>query len=56
VLQPTLEAGYRFWLSDNFSIAPALGFGLEWNIATDGASTGQGPIVLGGVSVMFGEK
>lgn len=56
VLQPTLEAGYRFWLGDNFSIAPALGFGLEWNIATDGAETGQGPIVLGGVSVMFGGK
>ncbi|MEZ4688023.1 MAG: DUF3575 domain-containing protein [Bacteroidia bacterium] len=56
VLQPTLEAGYRFWLGDNISIAPALGFGVEWNVATNGAETGQGAILLGGLSMVFGGK
>ncbi|MFK7971854.1 MAG: hypothetical protein AB8F95_15920 [Bacteroidia bacterium] len=53
VLQPTLEGGYRFNLGEQFSLTPALGFGVEWNIATNGEPTGQGPIVLGGLSFMY---
>jgi len=54
VLQPTAEVGYRFVLGEsNISIAPALGFGVEWNIATKGLPTGQGAIVLGGISIMY---
>lgn len=54
VLQPTAEVGYLFMLGEsNISIAPALGFGVEWNIATEGLPTGEGPIVLGGISIMY---
>lgn len=52
VVQPTAEAGYRFSLGDNWTLNPALGFGLEWNVVTDGAEVGQGPILLIGVSLM----
>lgn len=52
VLQPTAEAGYCFSLGDNWTLSPALGFGLEWNVVTDGAEVGQGPILLLGISLM----
>lgn len=53
VVQPTAEAGYLFQLGDGkWSLAPALGFGFEVNVVSDGADVGQGAILLVGLSLM----
>jgi hypothetical protein len=50
LFQPTLEVGKTFeWRS--FQITPALSAGAEVNTFVDGASTGQGPVVLLGLAV-----
>ena len=55
VVQPTAEAGYRFSLGDGgWSLAPALGFGFEVNVVSNGADVGQGAILLVGLSLMKG--
>lgn len=53
VLQPTLEAGYRFAFGEKWTLSPHLGFGWEWNAATDGNPTGEGAILLGGVRFAY---
>lgn len=51
VIQPTLEAGYMFLTANGkLGIAPALGFGYEVNVVSEGRDVGQGPILLLGVS------
>ena len=50
VLQPTLEAGYRFQLgSGDIYLAPTAAIGMEINVKTDGEDVGQGAIFLIGV-------
>ena len=50
VVQPTINLGYTFMLGDLIAISPSIGFGLEWNVRTDGEPTGEGPIGLIGIS------
>ena len=49
VVQPTAEAGYQ-WVFGNWVLAPSIAFGVEINALTDGEETGQGTILLVGVS------
>jgi len=51
VLQPTLQAEYNWAVSDHLFISPSVAFGLEWNVKTEGRPTGEGPILLVGVSL-----
>jgi hypothetical protein len=52
MFQPTTELGYRFYSSKNkWFIQPALAFGREFNLRTEGAEIGQGWILLAGLSV-----
>ena len=52
VFQPTAEFGYLMLLkSGNWFISPSLAAGVEVNIKTEGAETGQGLILLGGLSI-----
>jgi len=53
VLQPTVQAEYDFMLSDNVALSPSVAFGLEWNVKTDGSPTGEGPILLLGLSLGY---
>lgn len=54
VLQPTAEIGYEFQLaSERIYFAPAIGFGYEVNIKTEGAATGQGAIFLLGFTIGY---
>lgn len=51
VVQPTLEGGYQFvWGQGRYFFTPALAFGAEVNVKTDGAPVGEGAILLLGVS------
>ncbi|MEM7367774.1 MAG: hypothetical protein AAF587_04170 [Bacteroidota bacterium] len=53
VVQPTAEAGYRLPLGNSlWTLAPAIGFGYEVNVISNGADVGQGPILLIGASLM----
>ena len=53
VVQPTAEAGYRFGLGESsWTLAPAVGFGFEVNVVSNGEDVGQGAILLLGVSLM----
>ncbi len=51
VLQPTAELGYTFLKNDSLVFTPTLAFGFEWNVRTDGAPTGEGPIILLGFRI-----
>lgn len=51
VLQPTIEATWRYPLSTEWFIQPSVAMGAEINIRTRGEDTGEGFIVLGGVSI-----
>ncbi len=51
VLQPTATVGYSWNLGSNTFLSPSLSFGWEWNIKTSGAPTGQGAILLIGVTI-----
>jgi len=50
VIQPTLLLEDAFTLWDGTLLIPSLGFGYEWNAKTDGEPTGEGAILLIGVS------
>ncbi len=52
VFQPTLHSGYS-WHLPSVILNPALSFGWEINIKTKGSEVGQGPILLGGFSILF---
>ena len=52
VIQPTLEAGHLFLLSDGSTfVSPSVAFGFEVNIKTEGEEVGQGAILLVGLSL-----
>ena len=51
VIQPTVSLGYTILSNSNLVIRPTIGFGLEWNVRTDGEPTGEGPIGLIGISI-----
>ena len=51
ILQPTMELGWKFELSDTWMLAPTLSFGQEINIATKGEEVGQGGISLFGFTL-----
>ena len=51
VVQPTAEAGYLFTLPNDWIIAPAIGFGYEVNVVTNGEPTGEGAILLLGFTL-----
>lgn len=53
VLQPTVLLEYTSSISPHIRLVPSIGFGYEWNIKTVGAPTGQGAIILIGVSLNF---
>ena len=50
VVQPTAEAGYQ-WVFGNWTLAPSIAFGVEINAVTEGEETGQGAILLLGISL-----
>lgn len=54
VVQPTVEAGYAFALGQNWVFSPALAFGFEVNVKTEGEPTGEGAIFLLGLN--FGRR
>ncbi len=53
VLQPTLLLEYTLDATSSIIITPSLGLGYEWNVSTSGSPTGQGAIVLLGISIGF---
>ena len=54
VIQPTLVGGYAFSFADDKLIfEPALGFGFEVNVVTEGEPTGEGAIGLIGFSLNY---
>lgn len=53
VLQPTVELGWTFPLSDNFMLVPAFAAGFEKNVYTEGEPTGEGLILLVGVTAAY---
>lgn len=52
VVQPTIELGYtlRFGINNGWRLTPAIAFGQEINVVTNGDEVGQGGISLVGVS------
>lgn len=53
ILQPTIIAEYTYRSMERWRLIPSLGFGWEWNVITKGEPTGEGPILLLGVSVLY---
>ena len=51
VLQPTVSIGKAIPISENWTFNPALSFGFEWNVSTDGEPTGEGAIILVGFTI-----
>jgi hypothetical protein len=54
VIQPILEGGYLFSFKNNWILDLSLAFGVEINAKTKGEPTGEGLILLGGVT--FGKR
>ncbi len=53
VLQPTVELGWAFAFGENLVLTPAIAAGFEKNISTDGEDTGEGLILLVGVTAAY---
>ena len=53
VIQPTVEFGWGFSIGENFVITPSAAFGFEINIKTVGEGTGEGLIMLAGVTAAY---
>lgn len=51
VVQPTLQVEYGMGLGEKLFVIPSLAFGYEVNVATDGRPTGEGAILLLGLSI-----
>ncbi|MBX2815723.1 MAG: hypothetical protein KTR24_06990 [Saprospiraceae bacterium] len=51
VIQPTAHIGYRILPWSDWSLTPSLAFGYEINVKTRGEPTGEGPILLVGISL-----
>ena len=54
VLQPTVEGGYGFRLSEGLRLEATLGLGAEINVDTDGEDVGEGAILLLGLTLLAG--
>lgn len=53
VVQPTIELGWAFLLGEKMVVTPAVAFGFEINVRTVGEKTGEGPVVLAGVTAVY---
>jgi len=53
VIQPTAITGFVWAVSDNFYITSTIAAGFEINAITDGAPTGEGAILLGGINLDY---
>ena len=53
VLQPTLELGYDWRLSSEWSLIFAAALGAEINVRTQGENVGEGAILLGSISALY---
>ena len=53
VLQPTVDAAYRWQLSDHYFVMPSIAAGFEINVDTDGEEVGQGFILLVGITAGY---
>lgn len=53
VVQPTAEIGWGLLLGENMVLTPALAFGFEINVKTDGEETGEGAILLAGLTAAY---
>ena len=51
VLQPTIDASYRYPLTKGFFVTPSVAAGFEINVDTDGEDVGEGFILLFGLTV-----
>ncbi len=51
VVQPTLELGYLLKFGKSWIFTPAVAFGYEVNVKTEGEPTGEGAILLLGISI-----
>lgn len=54
VIQPTAELSYLIPVGDSWTLTPAVAFGMEVNVQTEGEPVGEGAILLVGVS--FGKR
>ena len=50
VVQPTIEFGWGFLVGEDFVLTPAAAFGFEINVRTAGEETGEGAILLVGIT------
>lgn len=53
IIQPTLETGYDLLKRSDWTLAPTVSFGYEFNIKTEGEEVGEGAILLGGVNATY---
>lgn len=53
VFQPTIGLAYSMPLSDKIFVKPAISFGYEINVKTEGEPVGEGAILLGGFHFGF---
>ncbi|MBK9015010.1 MAG: hypothetical protein IPM82_13565 [Saprospiraceae bacterium] len=53
VVQPTVEFGWAFTLGENLVLTPAAAFGFEINVKTTGEDTGEGAILLAGLTAAY---
>lgn len=53
VVQPTLEFGWGFPISDKLILTPTAAFGFEFNVKTKGEATGEGAIILAGLTASY---
>jgi len=54
VVQPTIMGEYAIRINPSLFITPSLSFGWEWNVSTQGEPTGEGAIILLGLTFGFG--
>ncbi len=53
VLQPTIEFGWGFTVGDYIVLTPTAAFGFEINVKTKGEETGEGSIMLAGLTATY---
>lgn len=53
VIQPWVNAGYQYPLTDKWNIAASLGFGREINVITSGEKVGEGWMGIATISTNF---
>jgi hypothetical protein len=53
VVQPTIELGWAFLLGEDLVVTPNAAFGFEINVRTIGEPTGEGPVMLAGLTAVY---